>query len=155
MDTMNAIDTTTHDAKWMRGKGTETPPPRRRDRPPRVPATRETFDTVDAAAQLAQRHAELQRQLGELLAETSELAIGSNHLVEDAEDHQHRHSSAIVAAILLDELRQVERALRRRAQGEHEVCEACGGRIPPRRLQILPATTLCVGCQARREVGGA
>ena len=154
MDTLNAIDTTTHDAGSLRGQGTAMLPPGQGDRPPRAPATRETFDTFDAAAQLAQRHAELQRQLGELSAETAEPAVVSNDLVEDAGDHQHRRSSAIVAAILLDELRQVERALRRIAQGKHEVCEACGDRIPPRRLHILPATTLCVGCQARREVEG-
>jgi len=155
MDTMNAIDTTAYDTEWARGQGADLFPSRRDDRPPRALAARETSDTFDAAAKLARRRAALQRQLEALSADRSEPAVGSNHLVEDAGDHQHRHSSAIVAAILLDELRQVERALRRIVTGEYEVCEACGDQIPPRRLQILPATSLCVGCQARREASGA
>jgi RNA polymerase-binding transcription factor DksA len=155
MDTMNTIDTTAYDAEWMRGRGADLLLPRRDDRPPHAPAAREISDTFDTAAHLARRRAELQHRLEELSADLSEPVVGSNHLVEDAGDHQHRRSSAVVAAILLDELRQVERALRRIVTGEYAVCEVCGDQIPPRRLQILPATTLCVGCQARREASGA
>lgn len=141
---MNTIDMTAHDAERTYGQGMEM-------FPPRAPATRETFDAFDAAAHLGRRRDELQHQLGELLAERSAPATWSNHLVEDAGDHQHRHSNAVVAAILLDELRQVERALLRIVTGEYAVCEECGDPIPPRRLQALPATTLCLSCQARRE----
>lgn len=44
------------------------------------------------------------------------------------------------------ELRQVERALERIDSGEADDCERCGEPIDPRRLQILPYTTLCVRC---------
>lgn len=44
------------------------------------------------------------------------------------------------------ELLQVIRALGRIEQGEGDECERCGVAIDPRRLQVLPYTTLCVDC---------
>lgn len=45
-----------------------------------------------------------------------------------------------------EELRQIERALDRIDQGLGDECESCGEAIDPRRLQVLPYTTLCVDC---------
>lgn len=44
------------------------------------------------------------------------------------------------------ELVQVAHALERLKEGVGDECEACGSEIDPRRLQVLPYTTLCVDC---------
>ena len=44
------------------------------------------------------------------------------------------------------ELAQIERALERLERGVGDECESCGEAIDPRRLQVLPYTTLCVDC---------
>lgn len=44
------------------------------------------------------------------------------------------------------ELRKIEHALQRIAEGVGDECERCGDIIDPRRLQVLPSTTLCVNC---------
>ncbi len=44
------------------------------------------------------------------------------------------------------ELAQIEHALERIENGVGEECEVCGKTIDPRRLQVLPYTTLCVDC---------
>lgn len=44
------------------------------------------------------------------------------------------------------ELVQIERALERIAHGLGDECESCGEAIDPRRLQVLPYTTVCVDC---------
>ncbi|MBN7769459.1 TraR/DksA family transcriptional regulator [Marinobacter daepoensis] len=44
------------------------------------------------------------------------------------------------------ELRQIDHALERIAQGVGDECERCGCEIDPRRLQVLPYTTVCVDC---------
>ncbi|KMQ74773.1 TraR/DksA family transcriptional regulator [Marinobacter subterrani] len=44
------------------------------------------------------------------------------------------------------ELAQIERALERINNGVGDECETCGEAIDPRRLQVLPYTTLCVDC---------
>jgi len=44
------------------------------------------------------------------------------------------------------ELAQIERALERIQNGVGDECESCGEAIDPRRLQVLPYTTLCVDC---------
>jgi DnaK suppressor protein len=41
-------------------------------------------------------------------------------------------------------------ALRRMADGTYGICEGCGGKIPTRRLEILPHARFCVPCQRRR-----
>jgi DnaK suppressor protein len=50
---------------------------------------------------------------------------------------------------LLDQNRaQVEHALQRVREGAYGICETCGRRIPPARLQYQPAATRCVECQS-------
>src|SRR5436305_9033941 len=49
------------------------------------------------------------------------------------------------------ELGQIERALHRLKQGTYGLCEVCQTRIPVARLNALPYTTLCIGCQREME----
>lgn len=44
------------------------------------------------------------------------------------------------------ELQQIDHALERIDQGVGNECEQCGNDIDPRRLQVLPYTTVCVDC---------
>ncbi|ERS12435.1 MULTISPECIES: TraR/DksA family transcriptional regulator [Marinobacter] len=44
------------------------------------------------------------------------------------------------------ELQQIDHALERIDQGAGNECEQCGNDIDPRRLQVLPYTTVCVDC---------
>ena len=67
-----------------------------------------------------------------------------------------------VAALLADldqaelsrdvaELRQVEAARRRLAEGAYGICSDCGAAIPYERLLYEPAAERCVECQAQHE----
>lgn len=115
---------------------------------PYTPVAPGAFET---AARLAQLRVDLQQRLGALLGGHYRLA---EELADRADmvDDQQQHSDAHLASILLAELQQVERALRRLVNGEYGICEDCGEPIPQRRLERLPATTRCVACQARSEV---
>jgi DksA/TraR C4-type zinc finger protein len=44
------------------------------------------------------------------------------------------------------ELSAIEAALRRVADGVYGTCTACGASIPAERLELLPATSHCIGC---------
>ena len=44
------------------------------------------------------------------------------------------------------ELAEIERAVARLTHGTYGICVACGSRIAPDRLQLLPATPYCLGC---------
>jgi DnaK suppressor protein len=45
-------------------------------------------------------------------------------------------------------LQRTERALAKLDEGTYGVCDSCGGPIPPRRLQAMPDSVLCVPCAA-------
>lgn len=47
--------------------------------------------------------------------------------------------------------RAIEKALRLLDEGEYGICQDCGDLINPRRLEAIPWTTLCVGCQEERD----
>ena len=49
------------------------------------------------------------------------------------------------------ELRKIDRALKRMADGEYGECMNCGTQISPRRLAALPWATLCIECASRAE----
>jgi DnaK suppressor protein len=47
------------------------------------------------------------------------------------------------------ELRQIEAALQRLEEGEYGFCLSCGGDIQTKRLELDPATPLCIGCAGK------
>lgn len=49
------------------------------------------------------------------------------------------------------ELTLIERAMRRLRDGNYGVCEICSKKIPIERLNALPYTSVCVGCQRELE----
>jgi RNA polymerase-binding transcription factor DksA len=51
----------------------------------------------------------------------------------------------------LGELRELEAAHRRIADGTYGLCADCGADIPLARLHAQPAAARCAGCQARHE----
>ncbi|HJQ76823.1 MAG TPA: TraR/DksA C4-type zinc finger protein [Acidimicrobiia bacterium] len=50
-----------------------------------------------------------------------------------------------------DLLSKVNRALHRVETETYGICESCGNAIPVERLDVLPYSTLCVECAARRS----
>jgi RNA polymerase-binding transcription factor DksA len=49
------------------------------------------------------------------------------------------------------ELLQVKHALQRIKQGGYMQCEECGADINPKRLKIMPYTTICIECAQSME----
>jgi DnaK suppressor protein len=49
------------------------------------------------------------------------------------------------------ELGQIDQALGRIAAGTYGRCESCGRRIPAARLNAIPQTNSCIGCQRAKE----
>jgi RNA polymerase-binding transcription factor DksA len=48
-------------------------------------------------------------------------------------------------------LDSIDHALRLARNGTYGICESCGERIDPARLEILPEATLCLNCQRQKE----
>lgn len=91
---------------------------------------------ADLKARLAKYEAHQHRQDGALEKDFEEQAVQTqNDEVVDSLETETR-----------SELAQIEHALERLANGEGDVCERCGEDIDPRRLQVLPYTTVCVTC---------
>ena len=51
----------------------------------------------------------------------------------------------------LDLLGKVDHALGRIEAGSYGICESCGKSIPVERLNVLPYSTLCVECAAKKS----
>ena len=52
------------------------------------------------------------------------------------------------------DLRQIDEALHRLAEGSYGVCEDCEAEVGEERLKIMPFAARCVDCERRREVDG-
>ena len=44
------------------------------------------------------------------------------------------------------EIRAIQAAIRRIDEGTYAICDGCGDRIAPKRLEALPYTSVCVSC---------
>lgn len=52
---------------------------------------------------------------------------------------------------LREQLREVDHALRKIADGSYGICERCGQPIGAERLEALPYSTLCVSCKQKQS----
>jgi RNA polymerase-binding transcription factor DksA len=108
---------------------------------------------LDPVTRLARRRGELRLRLA-LLEPTADVAALTGDLAEEAQDHEHERRLAAMRRLVRGEIVRVELALERAARGLYGICADCGHAIAPRRLEIVPAASLCVHCQARREALG-
>lgn len=91
---------------------------------------------ADLEARLARYQAHQRRETGALDKDSEERATQTqNDEVVDSLEQETRN-----------ELVQIAHALDRIASGLGDECERCGEAIDPRRLQVLPYTTVCVNC---------
>ncbi|CCG94979.1 TraR/DksA family transcriptional regulator [Marinobacter nauticus] len=91
---------------------------------------------ADLEARLSRYQAHQRREAGALEKDFEEQASQTqNDEVVDSLEAETR-----------SELQQIDHALERIDQGVGNECEQCGNDIDPRRLQVLPYTTVCVDC---------
>lgn len=114
-----------------------------------------SFSYERARRELLEEMAELKEQL-ERLEATEYDSIGySNHMADDATEAFDQAVGVALQRKVEASLEEVERALSKFENGTYGICEACGARIDRARLEALPHARCCLGCQARREQGGA
>ncbi len=106
---------------------------------------------------------EQQSDMARLEHERQELLEDMEHLREDlramaepsadeadADGYEREKTWALVQRLQY-KLELIERALEAARQGTYGVCQDCGERIDPARLEILPEATLCLECQRKFE----
>jgi RNA polymerase-binding transcription factor DksA len=103
---------------------------------------------VAERAEVRDRIEALAREFDGIVAATALVAVDDEH---DPEGSSTAFERAHVASLLEQaraRLAALEQAADRLDAGTYARCERCGGPIPAERLDILPATTLCVRCAA-------
>jgi len=102
------------------------------------------IDIAAFEARLRQRKAELERRLGQIEHDLDETPN------PDAEERATEREGDEVLEDLglagLEELRAIEAALARIADGSYGDCVKCGKAIAPARLELLPHAPLCANC---------
>ena len=76
----------------------------------------------------------------------NELSSMPVHLADIGSDNYDRDFTLQLVQSGHETLQQVDEALRRIDEGTYDICEVCGGRIPKRRLQVMPYASMCVKC---------
>lgn len=107
------------------------------------------------AREIGQRVALLRRQRHRRFGVPDLPTGGSIDLFETALRSSVEQHEEVVRRRLADKSQQLAEALERVRDGTYGTCQACGRRIPRRRLEALPTATLCVPCQEQREVARA
>ena len=67
---------------------------------------------------------------------------------DDTQAMSEQATASAINEILERDREQSEQAARLRAAGKAGTCEDCGGPIGAERMEALPDSTRCVGCQA-------
>jgi DnaK suppressor protein len=108
--------------------------------------------TIDYRALLEGERESLARQLAELgfdLAGGPRLSYDSN-FADSSQVTAERGEVEVLVGELRAALGEVDRALRKLAEGTYGTCERCGQPINPARLEAMPAVKFCIACASRR-----
>jgi RNA polymerase-binding transcription factor DksA len=95
---------------------------------------------------------EIDRLKEDLQAEIEPASATDDDAAADAASDVYERSK-IISLIQGHEskVRALESAIKAAEQGTYGICEMCGTAISPERLEIVPETTVCVQCAAKRE----
>ncbi|MEW6522684.1 MAG: TraR/DksA C4-type zinc finger protein [Bacillota bacterium] len=80
-----------------------------------------------------------------------ELSMYDNHPADLGSETFERQKDLGTRYRLKQHLLEVDSAMRRVEQGSYGRCERCGAPIDTRRLEVVPATRYCVGCQKKAD----
>ncbi|MDO4569406.1 MAG: TraR/DksA C4-type zinc finger protein [Planctomycetia bacterium] len=81
----------------------------------------------------------------------SELSSMPIHMADVGSDNFEREFTLQLMQSGHATLQQINNALRRIEDGTYDVCEVCGAKIPKKRLQAVPYTSMCVKCAEKEE----
>ncbi len=117
------------------------------------------------ADQLQAFRAVLQARKGELVHDLKSRIGGleterAADRIDEVRSMTDRSETAGDVACMSKLLSQIEEACRRMDEGVYGMCQACGGELPRKRLEILPWARYCVTCQqiadrAQRDIADA
>ena len=98
----------------------------------------------------------LSRERSEIIEDLEHLRADLRNMAEPSADEAdvdayEREKTWALVQRLERKLESIEHALRIAQSGTYGICENCGGRIDPARLEALPEATLCLECQRQVE----
>jgi RNA polymerase-binding protein DksA len=105
-------------------------------------------------SRLDAREAVLREEVRAIDAESNDAPAPHGHVEDIGEQGEERIRGALRHAERerdIEELRAIEAAKERMANGSYGACVDCGVDIPLDRLEVQPAATRCVPCQERFE----
>lgn len=103
----------------------------------------------------------LEKEQDEVLVEIERLRRYLAHEAEIEVDQEEgdpgifeREKNLALLHALERKLKSINHALRTLEKGTYGICERCGQKIAPARLEALPDTTLCIKCKTLLEQMG-
>ena len=106
---------------------------------------------IDYRALLEDERGSLQGQLAELgFGDQGALSYDAN-FADSSQVTAERGEVERLAVQLREALAEVERALAKIEAGSYGICEQCGKRINPARLEAKPASSYCIDCASARR----
>ena len=106
-------------------------------------------DRTDDVGKLELTRQEIFEDLEHLRADLRSIAEPSADQA-DVDAYEREKTWALVQR-LERKLESIEHDLRMARAGTYGICESCGDRIDPARLEVLPEATLCLDCQREIE----
>src|SRR5258707_11087908 len=95
---------------------------------------------------LGTRLSELRGRLAEIDSELRKPLSADSE--ERATDLENQDALEGIKNSEIQEIRQIQGALKRIAEGTYGVCVQCGAEIDPKRLKALPIAARCISCAA-------
>ncbi len=114
-----------------------------RETPRSLPVLSRGHDSPVARA-LRKEHKRIEEELRKQEVLAQDHPTTGNHMADDATEVAEQAKALALRRHLERMLNEVERAMMRAEKGMYGVCEVCGNKIAPERLQVVPSAALCI-----------
>jgi len=84
---------------------------------------------------------------------SGDLSVMPIHMADIGSDTFEKEFALDIIEGEQEELREIDAALARMADGSFGLCEVCGKTVGYQRLSAVPYAKLCIGCKRREEAG--
>jgi YteA family regulatory protein len=90
-------------------------------------------------------------EIGGLKDTLQELSMYDNHPADIGTETFERSKDIGFRDLAQQQLKKINDALERMAEGKYGICEECGKEISEKRLEAMPETTLCCECRRKQD----
>lgn len=94
----------------------------------------------------------IKKELSDGYESGGEITSYPSHMADIGTDSSEKETLSMIITTVSQMLNEIDEALAKIGEGTYGICEICGKKINPERLELIPHTKLCIKCKEKEDI---